>query len=79
MRTLVIWHNLKKDTYYYRFYRFCDYIEGDKNQYDHQVILILNGREIQPTIEKVSLKKTLLTPIIHFLKLIIEFLEKING
>lgn len=78
MRTLVIWHNLNKDTYYYKFYRICNYIEGDRNQYNHQVILILNGKEVQPIIEKVSLRKTLLTPVIRFLKFITEFLENIN-
>lgn len=76
MRTLVIWHNLNKDTYYYKFYRICNYIEGDRNQYNHQVILILNGKEVQPIIEKVSLRKTLLTPLIRFNKWIGVFLEK---
>lgn len=79
MRTLVIWHNLTRDTYYYKFYRFFDFEVGYKNQYNHEVIIILKNNEIQPIIEKVSLKKSLLTPLIHINNWIGEFLEKING
>lgn len=77
LRKLIVWHNLNDDTYFYKFSRmtYKRYKIGDKNQYNHQVILILDEEEIQPIIKKityvkeyVSFKKKVLTRLISFLQ-----------
>lgn len=80
MRKLVIWHNLNKDTYYYKFVTGCydEYFPGKKNQYNHQVILVIESNYLTPIYYKVSLFKTLLTPIIYLLSMLLKFLENIN-
>ena len=81
MRTLVIWHNLNRDTYYYKFISgtYKKYSIGDKNQYNHEVILIINSDEVQPIVERhyFSVKKLVFSPIIWILKKITGFLQKI--
>lgn len=40
----IVWHNLNKDTYYFKFVKhsYYDYKIGLINQYNHEVILIIN-------------------------------------
>lgn len=81
MRTLIVWHNLNKDTYYYKFINstYKRYTVGDFNSYNHKVILVIQNNEIQPVKNYVSLKKMLLSPILFIFKKITDFLEKINN
>ena len=71
MKTLVIWHNLNDDSYYYRFVivKKREYKVGYINQYNHQIIVIISSDEIQPIVikEYISIRKAILTPIIKFL------------
>ncbi len=78
MRKLIVWHNLNKDTYYYKFITGCytNYNIGYKNQYNHEIILIVSNPELQPIKEYVSLRRVLLTPIVNFLKFLLKFLDK---
>ena len=78
MRKLIVWHNLNKDTYYYKFItgRYTNYFIGYKNQYNHEIILIVESPYLQPIKEYVSLKRVLLTPIINLLKFLLKFLDK---
>ncbi len=78
MRKLIVWHNLNKDTYYYKFITGCytNYFIGYKNQYNHEIILIVESPYLQPIKEYVSLKRVLLTPIVKFLKFLLRFLDR---
>ena len=82
-RSLVIWHNLNYDTYYYKFtsMTYHKYCIGDKNQYNHEVILVLDSDEVQPIVERhyFSIKNMVLTPVIKLLKFITVLLQKINN
>lgn len=42
-RYLIIWYNPNKDSYYYKYVNgfYQDYYVGFKNQYEHEVILII--------------------------------------
>lgn len=44
MYRFIIWHNLNNDTYYFKFIKgsYYNYTIGLKNQYNHEVILIIN-------------------------------------
>lgn len=69
MKLLVVWHNSKKDSYYYRIVsgNYVEYRVGFKNQYDHEIVLIIDDifyREPQ----KKSIKKRVLTGAISFLQ-----------
>lgn len=72
---LYVWHNLNNDTYYYKVNAgtYKHYRVGDKNSYNHQVVLIVENEVLKPIVVKnyVSLRKMVLTPVI-------EFLQKIN-
>ena len=82
MRTLIIWHNLNYDTYYYKFINgtYRSYSVGDKNQYNHEVILVIEGKEVQPIIERhyFSIRKLVFSPIIWLLNKLTGFLQKIT-
>lgn len=72
MRTLIVWHNLNNNSYYYRFVSVVNssYYVGYINQYNHQIILIICSKEIQPTIIKkyISIRKAIAQPLIRFLE-----------
>ena len=80
MRSLIVWHNLNDDTYYYKFIKFLhDYHKiGFINQYNHEIVLILYSNEFTPVYYRVSLLKSLLNVLIYFLNLLIRFLEYIK-
>lgn len=69
---LYVWHNLNNDTYYYRVTSgtYKDYKVGDKNSYNHEVVLIVENEVLHPVIVKkyVSIRKMVLTPLIAFLQ-----------
>lgn len=75
MKKMYIWHNLNKDTYYYKINdgTYKNYKIGDYNSYNHQLVLIIENEVLEPVIVKnyVSIRKMVLTPII-------EFLQKLN-
>lgn len=72
MRKMYIWHNLNKDTYYYKINigTYKNYKIGDLNSYNHKLVLIIDNEVLEPVIIKnyVSLRKMVLTPIIAFLQ-----------
>lgn len=80
MRTLVVWHNLNKDTYYYRFINYIpdEYVVNFINSYNHKIVLIISSPELQPIKDYVSLRYLLLTPLIYWLNRLVRFLEKHN-
>lgn len=69
---LYVWHNLNNDTYYYKVNSgtYKKYVIGDKNSYNHELVLIVENEVLKPVIEKkyVSIRKMVLTPIIAFLQ-----------
>jgi hypothetical protein len=69
---LYVWHNLNNDTYYYKVNSgtYKNYKVGDKNSYNHELVLIVENEVLKPVIEKkyVSIRKMVLTPIIVFLQ-----------
>ena len=77
LRRLVVWRNLNKDTYYYKFVSgyYAPYKVGYKNQYNHEVILIIDDEDFQPVVYKVSLLKTVLRPLILLLRKVLKILE----
>ena len=81
MRKLLVWHNLNKDTFYYKFSyeKYKKYDVGFINQYNHKLILKLENEELQPIKYKVSLSFGLLTLIIFLLKKFLKFLEYIKN
>lgn len=68
MYQVVVWYNPNRDSYYYRKYVYLReyYVIGYKNQYNHEIVLIidLTGHE------KIDRKKV-------FIKRIIRFLDKL--
>lgn len=67
-RLLVIWFNKNKNSYYYKFVSgfYCKYEVGYVNQYDHEVIMIIDV--YNDLLKKVSLKKRVITKLISFLQ-----------
>lgn len=69
MKKIIIWHNLNKDTYYYRivkgFYR--NYEVGFINQYNHQIILIIDIYKEFTQFYKMPWKKRVIKKAISFL------------
>ncbi len=72
MKKLYVWHNLNNDTYYYKINSgtYKRYEIGDKNQYNHELVLIVENEILEPVIIKkyVSIRRMVLTPIIGFLQ-----------
>lgn len=69
MKQLVVWHKLKDDSYYYRIVsgNYANYRLGFKNQYDHEVVLIIDDIFYREPTKK-SIKKRVLTKTISFLQ-----------
>ena len=72
MRTLIIWYNRNKDCYYYKFVSIKrrEYKVGYVNQYNHEIILMINSHEVQPVIIKkqISIRKSICELLIRFLE-----------
>lgn len=72
MRTLVVWHNLNNNSYYYRFVinKRREYKVGYINQYNHKIVLLISSREVQPILIKkyISIRKSLCELLIRFLE-----------
>ena len=70
MRTLVVWYNRNKNYYYYRFVSVIrrEYRIGYVNQYNHQIVLIISSKDVQPIVIKkyVSIRKGLCELLVHF-------------
>lgn len=70
MRTLVIWYNRNKDCYYYRFLSILPkvYRVGYVNQYNHEIVLLISSKEVQPVVIKkyISIRKGLCEILIRF-------------
>lgn len=70
MYAIVVWHNCNKDCYYYRKYLILPYCYdiGYKNNYGHEIVLIIDLTGY----EKVDRKKVFIKRIIRFLNKKIE-------
>lgn len=69
---IVVWHNEKKNDYYYKIlhnFSYKKYYMGYKNQYDHEVVLVIENICFKKN--KTKLKNRVLT-------ILISFLQKIN-
>lgn len=69
MKKIIVWHNLNKNTYYYKIVK-CSYINyyvGYKNQYDHEIILIIDIYNEFTQFYKMPLKKRVIKKLISFL------------
>ena len=71
MYIVVVWHNLKKDTYYHKIIKglYKNYYVGYINQYNHEIIDIIPNVYLKKN--KVPLRKKVL-------KRLISFLQKLN-
>lgn len=69
MRKLVVWHNLNKDTYYYKIVSgfYNTYYPGYVNGYNHKIILVVENLSFT-SIKKEPLKKRLIRRLIRFLE-----------
>lgn len=55
MKKLVVWHNVDKNTYYYRivrglFYERYNYEVGEINNYGHRIVLVIPLEDIKKSI-----------------------------
>lgn len=68
MKTIVIWHNTKKNTYYWKYISniIPRYTEGYVNSYGHKVILVINL--YKDILHKPTFKKKVLSRLIGFLQ-----------
>ena len=71
MYKIIVWYNPNKNTYYYKKTKetYSNYYVGFKNQYEHEVVVIINDYENKRY--KISLKNKVL-------KRLISFLQKLN-
>lgn len=65
---LVVWHNLNTDNYYYKIIKgyYGDYRVGRINQYNHQIVLVID--KIYFKVPKLPVKKMVLRKLISFLQ-----------
>lgn len=79
-KRLFVWHKLNDDSYYYKVNSglYKDWEIGDINQYDHQLVLIIENEILEPIIisNYVPLRKKVLTKLISFLQKINKWKEK---
>lgn len=72
MKYITVYHNLNYDTYYYKIINFCNYEVGYVNQFNHQLILIIDINYICKTCYyrniHYSKKKKVLRKVISFLQ-----------
>ncbi|MDD6224162.1 MAG: hypothetical protein PUB18_04085 [bacterium] len=68
MYKVIVWKNLNKNTYYYKIVKgtYKNYFIGYVNQYNHEVIIIIDN--IYLSSYKVPIKKKVLTRAISFLQ-----------
>ena len=68
MRIIVIWYNPNKRIYYYKLVWgfYTRYYVGYRNQYNHEVVLIIDRVDIM--VKKDPLKTRVLTRIINYLQ-----------
>ena len=68
MRRIIVWHNLNNDSYYYRIVsgNYAKYEIGFRNQYNHEVILIVDSGYFEKN--KTSFKKKVIMRLISFLQ-----------
>lgn len=67
MYKIVVWHNPKKDSYYYKLIKgnYVNYKVGYKNQYGHEVIVVVE--DVSFLGRKTSLKTKLINKLICLL------------
>lgn len=65
MYHVIVWYNPNKDSYYYRKYLYVRelYNIGYKNNYGHEIVLIID----LTSNEKISLKRRVINRLIRFL------------
>lgn len=68
MKKLIVYHNIPKNTYYYKIiYDFIDkYYVGYKNQYNHEIVLIIDN--VNFYIRKEKMKKRIIKKLINYLE-----------
>lgn len=68
MKDIIVWYNPNKKTYYYKivsgFYR--DYKVGLKNNYGHEIVIIIKG--VYTLKPRLSLKTKIINKLIRFLE-----------
>ena len=69
MRQIVIWHKLRDNSYYWRdvMGTYAKYEIGFKNQFGHEIVLIIDDIWYRQP-QKKSLRKKMLTRLISFLQ-----------
>lgn len=79
---LLIFYNPHKKAYYHKFIKsYCkEYCVGYKNQYNHEIIYLIDNVYTEQIVLKknLSIRYLVLTPMISLLKKLTEFLQKIN-
>lgn len=66
---IVVWYNKKKDSYYYKVvFNLDNYFVGKKNQYNHEVVLVI--WLYKDIIKKDSFLKKVISKLICFLQYI---------
>lgn len=67
-KKIIIWYNPNKKTYYYKLVWgfYADYYIGYKNQFNHEVVLIIDRVDLK--LAKEPFKKRVLTRIINYLQ-----------
>lgn len=67
MKQFLVYHNLTKNTYYYKEVRFsfCRHEVGEVNSYNHKLVLIINNFDFNT---KRKVKNVLLNRLIRFLE-----------
>lgn len=67
LNKIIIWRK-PDNSYYYRIIKghYNDYHVGYKNQYDHEIILIIDNLEYR--IRKTSIKKRIKNKVINFIE-----------
>lgn len=69
MKKIIIWHNLNKDIYYYKIVKCCyrNYYVGYHNQYNHEIILIIDIYKDFFKFKKMPFRKRVIKNLISFL------------
>lgn len=68
MYRVIVWHNLNKNTYYYKIIRgtYNEYRVGYINHYNHKIIVIVEDIYLHEY--KVPLRKRVISRLISFLQ-----------
>lgn len=69
MKSIIVWYNPNKDVYYYKVSSgtYAKYFVGFRNQYNHEIVLIIDSVFYRKP-QKLSMKKRVLRKAISFLQ-----------